>query len=122
VLQRRPTSCRQSTFFKLPTPTSARLVRHSSAHHPYDEHRSLKRSAVRTLRGGAGTWSFAPRITLPIFDAGRNRANLKVSEVDREIFLAQYEKAIQSAFREVADAFAQRGTLGDQLEAQTISD
>jgi outer membrane protein, multidrug efflux system len=70
------------------------------------------------FKGGTGTWSFAPQITLPIFDAGRNRANLKVSEVDREIFLAQYEKTIQSAFREVADAFAQRGTLGDQLEAQ----
>ncbi len=70
------------------------------------------------FKGGAGTWSFAPQITLPIFDAGRNSANLKVTEVDREIFLAQYEKAIQSAFREVADALAQRGTLGDQLEAQ----
>ena len=70
------------------------------------------------FKGGTGTWSFAPQITLPIFDAGRNRANLKVTEVDREIFLAQYEKAIQSAFREVADALAQRGTLGDQLEAQ----
>ncbi len=70
------------------------------------------------FKGGAGTWSFAPQITLPIFDAGRNRANLKVTEVDREIFLAQYEKAIQTAFREVADALAQRGTLGDQMEAQ----
>jgi len=70
------------------------------------------------FKGGTGTWSFAPRISLPIFDAGRNQANLKVSEVDREIFLAQYEKAIQSAFREVADALAQRGTLGDQMEAQ----
>ncbi|MEW6584495.1 MAG: AdeC/AdeK/OprM family multidrug efflux complex outer membrane factor [Nitrospirota bacterium] len=68
--------------------------------------------------GGAGIWNFTPQITLPIFDAGRNRANLKVTEVDREIFLAQYEKAIQSAFREVADALAQRGTLGAQLEAQ----
>lgn len=70
------------------------------------------------FKGATGTWMFAPQITLPIFNAGRNRANLKVSEVDREIFLAQYEKAIQSAFREVADALAQRGTLGDQLEAQ----
>ncbi|MDA8084171.1 MAG: AdeC/AdeK/OprM family multidrug efflux complex outer membrane factor [Nitrospiraceae bacterium] len=70
------------------------------------------------FKGGAGAWSFAPQITLPIFDTGRNRANLKVSEVDRDIFLAQYEKSIQSAFREVADALAQRGTLGDQLEAQ----
>ncbi len=70
------------------------------------------------FKGATGTWSFAPQITLPILDAGRNRANLKVSEVDREIFLAQYEKAIQGAFREVADALAQRGTLGDQLDAQ----
>ncbi len=70
------------------------------------------------FKGSTGTWSFAPQITLPIFDSGRNRANLKVSEVDREIFLAQYEKAIQSAFREAADALAQRGTIGDQLEAQ----
>jgi len=48
--------------------------------------------------GTAVAWSFAPQITLPIFDAGRNRANLKVTEVDREIFLSQYEKAIQGAF------------------------
>ncbi|TAN39031.1 MAG: AdeC/AdeK/OprM family multidrug efflux complex outer membrane factor [Nitrospirae bacterium] len=70
------------------------------------------------FRGGAGVWSFAPQVSLPIFDSGRNQANLKVSEVGREIFLAQYEKALQSAFREVADTLAQRGTLGDQLEAQ----
>ena len=71
------------------------------------------------FKGGAAVaWSFAPQITLPIFDAGRNRANLKVTEVDREIFLSQYEKAIQSAFREVADALAQHGTLEDQMEAQ----
>jgi outer membrane protein, multidrug efflux system len=70
------------------------------------------------FKKGSGVWNFAPEITLPIFDAGRNRANLEVSKLDREIFLAQYEKAIQSAFREVADALAQHGTLGDQLEAQ----
>ncbi len=71
------------------------------------------------FKGGAATaWSFAPQITLPIFDAGRNRANLKVTEVDREIFLSQYEKAIQSAFSEVSDALAQHGTLDDQMEAQ----
>ena len=70
------------------------------------------------FKGAARAWSFAPQITLPIFDVGRNNANLKVTEVDRQIFLAQYEKAIQSAFREVADALAQRGTLGAQLEAQ----
>jgi multidrug efflux system outer membrane protein len=70
------------------------------------------------FKEGAEAWLFSPQITLPIFDAGRNRANLKVAEVDREIFLAQYEKTVQGAFREVADALAQRGTLDDQLEAQ----
>ncbi|MBI5015519.1 MAG: AdeC/AdeK/OprM family multidrug efflux complex outer membrane factor [Deltaproteobacteria bacterium] len=68
--------------------------------------------------GGAGMWSFLPQITVPIFDWGTNRANLKVAEVDREILLAQYEKAIQGAFREVADALAVQGTVGDQLAAQ----
>jgi outer membrane protein, multidrug efflux system len=67
---------------------------------------------------GSGAWSFAPQIILPIFDAGRNRANLNVAKADRDIFLTQYEKAIQVAFREVADALAQRGTVEDQLEAQ----
>jgi len=54
---------------------------------------------------------------LPIFDA-RTWSGLKVSKVEREIAVAEYEKAIQAAFREVADALARRGTLGDQLEAQ----
>ncbi|OGT95826.1 MAG: multidrug transporter [Geobacteraceae bacterium GWB2_52_12] len=68
--------------------------------------------------GGAFAWSFAPRISLPIFEGGANRANLKVSEVDRDISVARYEQAIQIAFREVADALAQRGTIDDQLAAQ----
>ena len=70
------------------------------------------------FKGGAFAWSFAPRISLPIFDGGTNKANLKVAEVDRDIAVAQYEKAIQSAFREVADALAQRGTIDEQLAAQ----
>jgi multidrug efflux system outer membrane protein len=68
--------------------------------------------------GGAGVWTFVPTITLPIFNAGANRANLKVSEVDRDIAVALYEKAIQTAFREVADALAQSGTIEEQLAAQ----
>ena len=68
--------------------------------------------------GGAFAWSFAPQITLPLFDAGSNKATLKVAEVDRDIAVAQYEKAIQTAFSEVADALAQRGTIDDQLAAQ----
>jgi multidrug efflux system outer membrane protein len=67
---------------------------------------------------GAFVYSVAPRISLPIFQGGANRANLKVAEVDRDIAVAQYEKAIQTAFREVADALAQRGTIDDQVQAQ----
>jgi len=70
------------------------------------------------FKGGAFAWSFAPRITLPIFDGGANNANLKVAEVDRDIAVAQYEKSIQSAFREVADAMAQAGTIDEQFLAQ----
>ena len=70
------------------------------------------------FKSGAFVYKVAPQISLPIFDAGSNRANLKVAEVDRDISVAQYEKAIQTAFREVADALAQRGTIDDQLAAQ----
>jgi len=63
-------------------------------------------------------WQFAPRITLPIFDAGANQANLELSEANRDIAVAQYERSIQGAFREVADALAGRATYGEQLRAQ----
>ncbi len=66
---------------------------------------------------GTDTWLFAPQITMPIFDA-RTWAAYDVTKVDREIAIAQYEKAIQTGFREVADALAQRATLGNQLQAQ----
>ena len=67
----------------------------------------------------SGSWGlmFAPSLTLPIFDAGRNQANLEVSKVTRDIAVAQYEKAVQTAFREVADALASRSTLAEQLRA-----
>jgi multidrug efflux system outer membrane protein len=68
--------------------------------------------------GGSRAWSFVPQITLPIFTGGANRANLAAAKVDREIALARYEKAIQVAFREVADALAQRATLSEQFAAQ----
>ena len=63
-------------------------------------------------------WTFIPQVTLPIFDAGRTRNNLRVSEAQRDIATAQYEKAVQTAFRDVADALAGRATLLDQLAAQ----
>jgi len=67
---------------------------------------------------GSDTWSFVPQLTLPIFDAGRNRANLDVAKVSKDIAVATYEKTIQTAFREVADALAARATLEDQIAAQ----
>ena len=60
----------------------------------------------------------APQLVLPIFDAGRNQAGLESSKADRDIAIAQYEKAIQTGFREVADALASRSTLADQLVSQ----
>ena len=68
--------------------------------------------------GGSGTWSFMPQIRIPIFEAGRLRASLDVAEVQRDINVAQYEKAIQTAFREVADALAERATLAEQVDAR----
>ena len=68
--------------------------------------------------GGTGTWSFLPQIVLPIFNAGANQANLDAARADQKIRIAQYEKAIQGAFRETSDALAVRATVGDQLAAQ----
>ncbi|MBI1365588.1 MAG: efflux transporter outer membrane subunit [Alphaproteobacteria bacterium] len=66
---------------------------------------------------GAGVWRFAPQINLPIFAGGRNLAQLKGARVDRDIAMANYEKAIESAFRDVADALATRQTIDEQLDA-----
>lgn len=67
-----------------------------------------------------GSWGFtlAPQALLPIFDLGRNQAALDASKASREAAVAQYEKAIQVAFREVSDALAGRATLGEQIQAQ----
>jgi len=67
---------------------------------------------------GSGAWSFVPQISIPLFAGGANRANLDAAHVGRQIEVAQYEHAIQTAFREVADALAERHTLGDQLAAR----
>ena len=70
------------------------------------------------FKGGSWGWTAAPQMLLPIFDAGRNSAGLASANVQRDIAVAQYEKAIQTAFREVADALAGRATFTDQLQAQ----
>jgi multidrug efflux system outer membrane protein len=62
-------------------------------------------------------WSFAPQIVLPIFDA-RTWSAYDATKIDREIAVAQYEKAIQTAFREVSDALAVQGTVSRQITAQ----
>lgn len=79
-------------------------------------------TASSSLSGlfGSGTlaWSFAPSISLPIFDGGANRGNLDLTKAQRDILLATYEKTIQTAFREVADALAVRSNIAARLQAQ----
>ncbi|WP_426683513.1 efflux transporter outer membrane subunit [Xanthomonas translucens pv. undulosa] len=75
--------------------------------------------ALSTLfAAGSRTWAFVPSIALPIFHAGALKASLDVSRIGKNIAVAQYEKAIQSAFSDVADALAQRDHLDAQLSAQ----
>ncbi|MBN8845078.1 MAG: efflux transporter outer membrane subunit, partial [Sphingomonadales bacterium] len=75
--------------------------------------------SLDNLFGNNGlTWSFGPTISLPIFDFGRNKGNLTVAEARENIAIATYEKTIQTAFREVADALAGRRYLAEQVEAQ----
>lgn len=64
---------------------------------------------------GTAVWSFAPQITLPIFTGGRNKANLDAAKIRTRIEVANYEKAIQSAFREVADALAAQNAAKEQI-------
>ena len=71
------------------------------------------------FKSGTGTWSFMPQVNLPIFAAGRLRGNLRAANADRDIALARYEGAIQSAFRDVANALALSSTLHEQNLAQS---
>ena len=76
-------------------------------------------TALSTLfRAGTETWTFAPTLTAPIFEGGKNLANLAYAKAERDVAVATYEKAIQTAFRDVADALAQRGTIDEQLAGQ----
>jgi len=68
--------------------------------------------------GGTGIWSFAPSIDIPLFDAGARQANVAATEAQRKIEIATYEATVQAAFRDVADALAERATLADRLAAQ----
>jgi multidrug efflux system outer membrane protein len=77
---------------------------------------SLALSAL--FQASSGAWAFAPTITQTLFDAGANRGNLELAKAQRDAGVATYEKSIQTAFREVADALAQRGTIDEELAAQ----
>ncbi|ESQ89335.1 efflux transporter outer membrane subunit [Asticcacaulis benevestitus] len=69
------------------------------------------------FKSGTGSWSFIPSISVPIFAGGANRANLKGAEASRDIAVASYEKTVQTAFREVADALAVRATIDRRFDA-----
>jgi multidrug efflux system outer membrane protein len=71
------------------------------------------------FKGGSGTWLFTPKINLPIFNAGSLRASLDYAKIQKDIGVANYEKAIQTGFQEVSDGLASRKTYNDQLKAQT---
>ncbi|ENU0860836.1 efflux transporter outer membrane subunit [Citrobacter amalonaticus] len=68
--------------------------------------------------GHQGAWTFEPSLNLPIFDWGYNQANLDVAKIEKRSDIASYEKTIQTAFREVADALAARSTYADELKAR----
>ncbi|MCK9387927.1 MAG: efflux transporter outer membrane subunit [Sulfuritalea sp.] len=68
--------------------------------------------------GGSGAWSFVPALRLPLFDAGRIADNVDLARARKNIAVAEYEKTIQQAFREIADLLAARSQLAEQLQAQ----
>jgi multidrug efflux system outer membrane protein len=70
------------------------------------------------FKDGSKAWTFQPQVSIPIFAGGANVANLKIAKVQKELYVAQYEQTIQTAFREVADALVGRSTLNEQLRAQ----
>ncbi|HMI18262.1 MAG TPA: efflux transporter outer membrane subunit [Sphingomonas sp.] len=82
----------------------------------------LASTALSSLfTGGAFAWTVAPSATLPIFDGGANAGNLAYAKAQREAYLAAYQKAIQTAFREVSDALARRGTIDAETQADQLN-
>lgn len=66
----------------------------------------------------SGMWNFIPKIDIPIFNAGRNNANLKLAEIRQQQSVVNYEQKIQAAFKDVADALALRDSINNQIDAQ----
>jgi multidrug efflux system outer membrane protein len=76
---------------------------------------TLSMGLSNLFSNGSDFWSVAPAVTMPIFDAGRNKGNLRYAEATRDAMVARYERAVQAGFREVADALARRGTIDAQI-------
>jgi multidrug efflux system outer membrane protein len=80
----------------------------------------LSSPALSSLfQGASNAWSFAPSVSMPIFDAGSNQATLDSAKASRDIKVATYEKTVQTAFKEVSDALVAKATYGDQIAAQS---
>ncbi len=81
---------------------------------------SSSSSLGHLLEGGTAAWSFVPSVKLPIFDGGVNQANLDIAQTEQKIDVANYEKTIQTAFKEVSDALAGQSTYQDELNARLL--
>lgn len=82
----------------------------------------LASTALSSLfTGGAFAWTVAPSATLPIFDGGANAGNLAYARAQKDAYLAAYQRAIQTAFREVSDALARRGTIDAETRADQLN-
>ncbi|WP_044421473.1 efflux transporter outer membrane subunit [Pseudomonas syringae group genomosp. 3] len=79
---------------------------------------SASSSLSGLFKAGSGAWSFAPSISVPIFDGGANRATLDSAKIENQIQIQTYQQTLQTAFKEVADALAVRSTLDERVAAQ----
>jgi len=118
VLLRRPDVLRAEHALRAANATSARPGRPSSFHQAHRAVGTASDELSGLFRGGSFAWSVMPSIQVPIFQGGRLAANLDAATADRDIALAQYEKAIQAGFREVADALVLSRALAEQRRAQ----
>jgi multidrug efflux system outer membrane protein len=75
----------------------------------------------KLFSSGTGVWSFSPQVTMPIFTGGQNRADLDSAKISTRIEVANYQKAIQTAFREVADALVANGSYAAQIDAEAAA-
>lgn len=118
LLERRPDIVEAEHTLKA---ANANIGAARAAFFPKIELTATAGTASSTLSGlfkaGTGAWTFAPTVSLPIFDYGSNRTNLDVAKIERDIDMADYEKAIQTAFKDVSNALAGRSTYVEQVDA-----